>query len=69
MVPKSLSAEDILKFGKIIKSVEKKIPNVGVEEFDVETKEWVVLGSVLFLTEISHFGEKVVSVMHLRLHK
>ena len=69
MVPKSLSAGDILKFGKIIKSVEKKILNVGVEEFDVETKEWVVLGSVLFLTEISHFGEKVVFVMHLRLHK
>ena len=57
VVPKSLSAVDMLKFGKIIKPVEKKILNVGVEEFDIESKEWVVLGPVSFLTEISPFGE------------
>ena len=57
VVPKSLSAVDMLKFGKIIKPVEKKILNVGVEEFDVESKEWVVLGPVSFLTEIIPFVE------------
>ena len=66
VVPKSLSGEDMLKFGKIIKLVEKKILNVGVEEFDIESKEWIVLGPVSFLTEITPFG-KVVLVMHLRL--
>ena len=30
-VPKSLSVVDILKFGKIIKPVEKKILNIGVD--------------------------------------
>ena len=57
VMPKSLSAVDMLKFGKIIKPVEKKILNVGVEEFDIESKEWVVLGPVSFLTEITPFGE------------
>ena len=66
VLPKSLSAVDMLKFGKIIKPVEKKILNVGVEEFDIESKEWVILGPVSFLTEISHFGEGGF-VMHLRL--
>ena len=47
----------MLKFGKIIKTVEKKILNVGVEEFDIESKKWVVLGPVSFLTEITPFGE------------
>ena len=57
VVPKSFSAVDMSKFGKIIKPVEKKILNDGVEEFDIEIKEWVVLGPVSFLTEISPFGE------------
>ena len=57
VVPKSLSAVDMLKFGKITKPVEKKILNVGVEDFDIESKEWVVLGPVSFLTEIAAFGE------------
>ena len=57
VVPKSLSAVDMLRFGKIIKPVEQKILNVGVEEFDIESKEWVVLGPVSFLTEITPFGE------------
>ena len=57
VVPKSLSAVDILKFGKIVKLVEKKVLNVGVEEFDVESEEWIVLGPVSFLTEITPFGE------------
>ena len=56
VVPKSLSIVDMLKFGKIIKSV-KKILYVGVEEFDLESKKWVVLGPVSFLTEIAPFGE------------
>ena len=47
----------MLKFGKIIKPAEKRILNVGVEEFDIESKEWVVLGPVSFLTEISPFGQ------------
>ena len=47
----------MLKFGKIIKPVEKKILNIGVEEFDIESKKWVVLDPVSFLTEISLFGE------------
>ena len=38
VVPKSLSAVDMLKFWKIIKPVEKKILNFGVEEFDLEGK-------------------------------
>ena len=46
----------MLKFMKIIKSVEKKILNVWVEEFDIESKEWLVLGPVSFLTEIFSFG-------------
>ena len=37
VVPKSLSAVDMLKFGKIIKPVEKNILNVEVEEFNIET--------------------------------
>ena len=45
----------MLKFGKIIKPIEKKILDVEVEQFDIEGKEWVVL--VSFLTEITHFGE------------
>ena len=57
VVPKSLSTVDMLRFGKIIKPVEQKILNVGVEEFDIESKEWVVLGPVSFLTEITPFGE------------
>ena len=57
VVPKNLSAVDMLKFGKIIKPVKKKILNVGVEEFDIESKEWVILGPVSFLTETSPFGE------------
>ena len=57
VVPKNLSALDILKFGKITKPAEKKILNVGVEEFNIESKERAVLGPVLFLTEISPFGE------------
>ena len=57
VVPKSLSAVDMMKFGKIIKPVEKKILNVGVEEFDIESKGWIVLGPVSFLTEIFPFGE------------
>ena len=56
VVPKSLSVVDMLKFGKIIKPV-KKILYVGVEEFDLESKKWVVLGPVSFLTEIAPFGE------------
>ena len=51
VMPKSLSAVDMLKFGKIIKPVEKKILNVGAEEFDIESKGWVVLGPVSFLTD------------------
>ena len=47
----------MLKFGKIIKATEKKVLNFGVKEFDVESKEWVVLGPVLFLTENAPFGE------------
>ena len=35
---KSLSAEDMLKFGKTIKLAENKILNVGGEEFDIESK-------------------------------
>ena len=50
---KSLSAVDMFKFGKIIKPVENRIFNVGVEEFDIESKDWVVLGPVSFLTEIT----------------
>ena len=46
-----------MKFGKITKPAEKKTLNVGVEEFNIESKERVVLGPVLFLTEISPFGE------------
>ena len=65
-VPKSFSAVDMFKFGKIIKPVEKKILNVGVEEFDTESKGWVILGPVSFLTELLLLG-KVVSVIHLRL--
>ena len=57
VVPKNLLEIDMLKFGKIIKPVEKKILNAGVEEFDIESKEWVVLGPVSFLAEISPFGE------------
>ena len=57
VVPKSLSVEDMLKFGKIIKPVEKKNLYVGVEEFDLESKKWVVLGPVSLLTEIAPFGE------------
>ena len=57
VMPKRLSAVDMLRFGKIIKPVEKKILNVGVEEFDIESKEWAVLGPVSFLTEITPFGE------------
>ena len=53
VVPKSLSAVDMFKFGKIIKPVENRIFNVGVEEFDIESKDWVVLGPVSFLTEIT----------------
>ena len=56
-VPKSLLAVDTLKFGKIIKPIEKKILNLGVEEFDTESKEWVVLDPVSFVTEIAPFGE------------
>ena len=41
---------------KIIKSVEKKILNVWVKEFDIESKEWLILGPVSFLTEIFSFG-------------
>ena len=54
VMPKNLSAVDMLKHGKII---EKKILIVGVEEFDTESKEWVVLGPVSFLTKIAPFGE------------
>ena len=39
-----------------IKPIEKKIVNVGVEEFDIESKEWIVLGTVSFLTEIAPFA-------------
>ena len=46
-----------MKFGKITKPAEKKTLNVGVEEFNIESKDRVVLGPVLFLTEISPFGE------------
>ena len=56
VVPKSLSVVDMLKFGKIIKPV-KKILYVGVEEFDLESKKWVVLGPVSFLTEIAPFRD------------
>ena len=55
VVPKSLSAVDMLKFGKIIKPVEKKILNVGVEEFYIESEKWIILGPVSFLTEITPF--------------
>ena len=57
VVPKSLSAVDMLKFGKIVKPVEKKIFNVGVDGFDIERKDWVVLGPVSFLTDIAPLGE------------
>ena len=46
-----------MKFGKIIKPVEKKNLNVGVEEFDIESKTWVFLGPASFLLKISPFGE------------
>ena len=57
VVPKSLSSVDMLEFGKIIKTIEKKILNVVVEEFDIESTEWVALGLVSFRAEIAHFGE------------
>ena len=38
VVPKRLSAEDMLKFGKTIKLAENKMLNVGGEEFDIESK-------------------------------
>ena len=59
VVPKSLPAIDMLKFGKIIKPIERKILNVEVEEFNIKSKEWVVLGPVSFITEIASFGESV----------
>ena len=55
VLPKNLSAVDMSKIGKTIKLVENKILNVGVDE--LESKEWVVLGPVSFLTEIAPFGE------------
>ena len=57
VVPKRFSAVDMLKFRNIIKPVENKIVNVRVEELDIKSKEWVVLGSVSFLTETAPFGE------------
>ena len=45
----------MLKFGKNIKPVEMKILNVVVEEFEIESKEWVVLSPVSFLTETNPF--------------
>ena len=57
VVPKSLSTVDMLKFGKIIKPIEKKILNVAVEEFDIESKECVVLCPVSFLKETAPFRE------------
>ena len=54
VVPKIFSAVDTLKFRKIIRSVEKKILNVRVEEFDLE---------LILLRKI----KRRVSVMHLRL--
>ena len=59
-MPKSLSAVDMLKFGKIIKPVEKKILNVGAEEFDIESKGWVVLGPVSFLTDTKRQRWKIL---------
>ena len=56
-MPKSLSAVDMLKFGKLIKPAEKKILNVAVANFGIKSKEWVVLGPVSFLTEITPLGE------------
>ena len=47
----------MLKVGKIIKLVEKKILNVALEEFNKKSKEWAVLGPVTFLTEIAPFGD------------
>ena len=35
----------------------EEILNVGVEVFDIESKEWVVLGPVSFLIEVAPFGE------------
>ena len=55
VLPKNLSAVNMSKIGKIIKIVENKILNVGVDE--LESKEWVVLGPVSFLKEIAPFGE------------
>ena len=57
VVPKSLSAVDMLKYSKIIKPVEKKILNVWVEELDIESNECVVLGAVSFVKEIAPFAE------------
>ena len=54
---KKPSAVDTLKFGKIIKPVERKNLNVGVEEFNIESKTWVVLGPASFLPEIAPLGE------------
>ena len=39
VMPKSLSAVDMLKFGKLIKPAEKKILNVAVENFGIKSKE------------------------------
>ena len=47
----------MLKFGKNIKPVEMKSLNVVVEEFEIESKEWVVLSPVSFLTETNRFWE------------
>ena len=33
------------------------MPDVRVEEFDIESKEWVALGPVSFLTDITTLGE------------
>ena len=57
LVPKSLSALDMMKFGKIIKPVVKETRDIFVEEFNMNNNEWVTIGSVQFVIEMAHFEE------------
>ena len=56
-IPKSLSAIDMMKLGKLIRDNERTSAKVLIETFNMENNEWSISKEVIFETENKAFAE------------
>ena len=56
-IPKSLSAIDMIKLGKLIRDKERSSAKFLIEKFNMENNEWSISKEVIFETENKAFAE------------